>query len=128
MKETIKSFDPAKEFYAPEGCFILELSNTPDDPAVSIARARVPQGVTTKRHRLRGTAERYIILEGVGRVEVGNLPPQEVRPGDCVLVPPLRLQRIANIGEGDLIFLAICSPRFTPEVYEDMEGCSRKEK
>ncbi len=128
MKEIIKSSDPGKEFHTPEGCFILELSNTRDDPAVSIARARVLKGMTTRWHRLRGTTERYVILEGIGRVEVGSLGPKEVGPGDVVLIPPMKRQRISNIGEKDLIFLAVCSPRFTPEVYEDMEGCSRKEK
>ncbi len=30
------------EFYISEGCFITEWFNTPDDPAVSIARAALP--------------------------------------------------------------------------------------
>lgn len=122
MNETVKRFDVVDEFYTDEGCFIIELSNTPDDPDVSIARARVSPGVTTRWHRLRGTAERYVIIEGAGRVEVGSLPPQEVKAGDVVLIPPLRRQRITNIGEQDLIFLAVCSPRFTKEIYEDMES------
>lgn len=71
---------PEAEFDTPEGCFILELSNTPDDPAVSIARARVASGATTRWHR--------------------------VTPGDVVLIPPSCRQRIANIGQGDLVFLA----------------------
>jgi len=29
-------------------------------------------------------------------------------------------QRISNIGTNDLIFLAICNPRFTPECYESL--------
>lgn len=119
MKETIKKSDPGKEFLIDEGCFILELSNTPEDPEVSIARARVPPGVTTRWHRLRGTAERYVILEGAGRVEVGSLPPHQVKPGDVVLIPPLCRQRITNVSRQDLIFLAICTPRFTGEVYEE---------
>jgi mannose-6-phosphate isomerase-like protein (cupin superfamily) len=121
MNETIKKSDPSGELYTDEGCFILELSNTPDDPEVSIARARVAPGVTTRWHRLRGTAERYLILEGKGCVEAGNLAPQEVNPGDVVLIPSLCRQRITNIGQQDLIFLAVCTSRFTTEVYEDIE-------
>lgn len=121
MKETIKRFDPNTEFYAVEKCFIVELSNAPDDPEVSIARARVAPGVTTRWHRVRETAERYVILEGRGCVEVGSLAPQDVGPGDVVLIPPSCRQRITNIGQVDLIFLAICSPRFTNEAYEDIE-------
>lgn len=30
-------------------------------------------GVTTRWHRVKGTSERYVILEGKGRVEVGTL-------------------------------------------------------
>jgi mannose-6-phosphate isomerase-like protein (cupin superfamily) len=108
-----------KEFYTSEGCFITELSNTPDDPAVSIARARVGPGVTTRWHRLAGTTERYVILQGTGRAEVGDLT-QDVAPGDVVRIPPSRRQRITNVGESDLIFLAICTPRFTRQVYEEL--------
>lgn len=121
MNETIRRLDVGEEFYTPERCFIIELSNTPDDPDVSIARARVEPGVTTRWHRLARTAERYVILEGKGQVEIGSLSPQEVRAGDVVLIPPSCRQRITNVGEGDLIFLAICSPRFTNEAYEDID-------
>ena len=110
-----------KEVYIEEGCFIVELSNTPDDPAVSIARARVPQGVTTRWHRVKDTAERYVILEGKGRAEVGDSPPREVGPGDVVRIPPSCRQRIANIGLEDLVFLAICTPRFVQQAYEGIE-------
>jgi mannose-6-phosphate isomerase-like protein (cupin superfamily) len=121
MKETIKRIDPGAEFATPEKCRIIELSNTPDDPDVSIARARVAPGVATRWHRLAGTAERYVIIEGSGRVEVGGLSPQEVKTGDVVLIPPSCPQRITNLGGGDLIFLAICTPRFRPEAYEEVE-------
>ncbi len=54
-------------------------------------------------------------------MEVGNLPPQEINAGDVVLIPPMCRQRITNIGAGDLVFLAICTPRFSDNVYEDVE-------
>jgi mannose-6-phosphate isomerase-like protein (cupin superfamily) len=113
--------DAAAEYDTAERCAILELSNVADDPAVSIARARVAPGVVTAWHRLRGTAERYLILEGRGRVEVGGLAPAEVGPGDVVAIPPMCAQRIANVGDGDLVFLAICTPRFVPACYEALE-------
>ena len=61
------------------------------------------------------------ILQGRGRVEVGDLAPQEVGPGDVVLIPPSVRQRIANTGREDLVFLAICTPRFRNEAYEDRQ-------
>ncbi|MGR9074433.1 MAG: cupin domain-containing protein, partial [Gammaproteobacteria bacterium] len=118
MKESVKTRDSSREFHTREKCHITELSNSPDDPEVSIAQARVEPGVTTLWHRLSGTAERYCILEGIGLVEIGDLPPQEVKPGDVVLIPPMTRQRITNIGPVDLIFLAVCTPRFSNEVYE----------
>ena len=121
MKEAIKHQNLSNEFYTFEKCYITELSNTPDDPDVSIARARVKPGVTTRWHWLKGTVERYYIVNGRGRVEVGKLPPQEVTAGDIVLIPPKCRQRITNIGSQDLVFLAICTPRFSNDVYEDIE-------
>jgi len=121
MKETIKQQNLKEEFYIPETCYVTELSNTPEDPDVSIARARVAPGVTTCWHRLKGTSERYFIISGIGLVEVGEQPPQEVTMGDIVLIPPMCRQRITNIGAEDLVFLAICSPRYSQDVYEDID-------
>ena len=109
-----------EEVFINEGCHILELSNTPHDPGVSIARARVAPGVTTRLHRLANTAERYVILSGQGQVEIDWQPPVDVQTGDVVLIPPGCPQRIRNTGSGDLVFLAICSPRFTDAAYEDL--------
>jgi mannose-6-phosphate isomerase-like protein (cupin superfamily) len=121
MQTQILKANEADEYYFEEGCFILELSNSPADPGVSIARARVKAGETTKLHRLRGIVERYVILSGMGKVEVGGCEPQQVSAGDVVIIPSLCSQRITNIGTEDLIFLAICTPRFTKEVYENMD-------
>jgi mannose-6-phosphate isomerase-like protein (cupin superfamily) len=121
MKEAIKHQNLSNEFYTSEKCYITELSNTPDDPDVSIARARVEPGVATSWHRLMETAERYYIVNGRGRVEVGKLSPKEVKPGDIVLIPPMCRQRITNIGSEDLVFIAICTPRFSNDVYKDIE-------
>ena len=114
---TIRLNQATQEFYTDERCYITELSNSPDDPDVSIAKARVEPGVTTEWHQLVDTTERYCILSGTGLVEVGELPPQQVTTGDMVLIPPLCRQRITNTGTDDLVFMAICSPRFQRENY-----------
>ena len=121
MKTCIHKNSNSPEFATPERCSIAELSNSPDDADVSIARARVAPGVTTCWHRLHGISERYYILSGRGLVEVGELAPEELHPGDVVCIPPLCRQRISNIGEEDLLFLAVCSPRFSNDAYEDLE-------
>lgn len=121
MKAMIKRPEGSKEYFTDESCFILEVSNSADDETCSIARARVAPGVTTRWHRVRDTAERYVILQGRGRVEVADLAPQEVGSGDVVLIPPSARQRITNLGQGDLVFLAICTPRFRSDAYENLE-------
>jgi len=118
MKEAVIKTLGKDEFFIEEGCFILEMWNTPEDGEVSIARARVNPGVTTVRHRLKDTVERYVIMEGTGLVEVGDLPPMKIGPGDVVIIPRSTPQRITNTGDGDLIFLCICTPRFVPGEYE----------
>jgi mannose-6-phosphate isomerase-like protein (cupin superfamily) len=122
MTEAVLSSAGVDERLIAEGCYVAELSNDERDPALSIARARVPAGVRTRWHRLNGLAERYVILEGAGWVEVGDLPGQRVGPGDVVLIPPACRQRIANVGRSDLVFLALCTPRFRPEAYEDVDA------
>ena len=121
MKACIKKQDPEQEYFTDEQCFITELSNGVDDPELSIARARVEAGVTTRWHRLVDTTERYVMLSGTGRVEIGDLPPQDVGPGDVVMIPPLCRQRITNTGQDDLLFLALCTPRYTDRAYQDIE-------
>ena len=58
-------------------------------------------------------------FQGYDGEQLVAAPPQEVQAGDVVLIPPSVRQRIANTGAGDLVFLAICTPRFRPENYED---------
>jgi len=109
------------EYYFEEGCYIIELLNDADDPALSIARARVAPGKTTRWHCLHQTVERYQILTGSGDVEIGDLPVTRVSAGDTVIIPAGVAQRIHNPGEDELVFLALCTPRFQPENYFDLE-------
>ena len=98
------------------------MSNDAGDPDASIARARVEPGVTTRWHRLVGTTERYVMIEGDAVVEVGDREPQRIGPGDVVVIPPMVAQRITNTGATDLVFLAICTPRFLAANYEEIDA------
>ena len=117
MQAEIRRADPSEEFPTPEHCFILEVANDPGDPDVSMARARVPPGVTTEWHRVEGIDERYVIVRGQGMVEVGDLPPTLVSEGDVVRIPANTPQRIANVGDEDLVFFCVCTPRFVQTAY-----------
>src|SRR5437868_4140776 len=97
----ISRFSPDTEFYTDERCHILEIHNRDEDEGCSIARARVAPGVTTQLHALRGIQERYVILEGVGLVEVGDATATEVQPLDVVTITAGTSQRITNVGSTD---------------------------
>lgn len=117
---TIRYANESPEYWFEEGCWISELSNHRDDPQLSIARARVEPGDTTRWHALEGITERYVILSGQGRVELGRKAREPVSAGDVVIIAPGMPQRIANVGDEDLVFLAICTPRFRPECYRNL--------
>jgi len=122
VKGPVRRPDPRQEFWTPERCFILETWNDVSDGAVSVARARVEPGVTTQLHALEGIDERYLVVEGMGRVEVAGEAPTPVEAGDLVFIPAGASQRITNTGGSDLVFYCICTPPFVPGAYVDLES------
>lgn len=121
MQAEIKKGAAAEEYMTAERCAILEVANDAGDGAVSIARARVEPGVTTAWHKLAGVSERYLLVSGQGRVELGASAPVEVGVGDVVRIPADTPQRITNTGTEDLVFYAVCSPRFEQHCYIALE-------
>jgi mannose-6-phosphate isomerase-like protein (cupin superfamily) len=114
-------YDGSREFATAERCYIVETYNSSADESLSIARARVAPGVTTGWHTVEGTVERYVIVEGRGRVEAGGFTASEVGCGDIVVIPAGMRQRIANIGNCDLIFYCVCTPRFQSHNYRALD-------
>lgn len=119
MRAEIVHESQSEEFPTDERCIILELWNRIDDNNVSIARARVKSGVTTQPHSLDGIMERYLIVNGSGVMHVEGSPPEHVGPGDLVFIPAGAVQWIENTGSSELVFYAICTPRFVSEAYQD---------
>ena len=111
----------SKEYFFKEGCYIEEWQNSADDPSMSIARVRVLAKTQTKNHALSNTTERYVILSGHGHVTVGEKS-WSVKKGDVVTIQPDEAQRIHNSGNEDLVFLAICTPRFVEQNYYELES------
>ncbi len=66
------------------------------------------------------TVEVYVILKGEGRVEIDGRSAR-VSPGDRVIIPAGTPQRIENTGAVTLEFYCVCTPRFRPEAYRDLE-------
>jgi len=121
MKPKIIKRNTDSEFYIDEICFIISMSNSADDNSVSVVQARVEPGITTRWHYLDGADERYLIISGTGKVEIGYMKPEIVKTGDVVLIPSGVKQRITNIAVDDLIFFCVCTPRFSQECYKDAE-------
>jgi len=57
MESKILRSNTVTEFVMPEGCYISEIWNSPEDENVSIARARVEPGVASALHYLEGVDE-----------------------------------------------------------------------
>jgi mannose-6-phosphate isomerase-like protein (cupin superfamily) len=121
-RPTLRRPDPGEETLTAERCHILETWNRADDPELSVARARVAPGVTTRWHRLQGIAERYLIVSGQGLAEVEGTEPAAVQAGDLLYIPAGHAQRIRNTGSEDLLFYALCTPRFRWAAYQDLDG------
>lgn len=119
----IYPFRPESEFEIEERCFIVEMLSVKDDPACSIARARVKAGVATALHSVTGIVERYLILQGEGEVCIGQAPAQRVKPMDVVLISAGEPQTIRNVSEReDLVFLCVCTPGFRMEAFVNLES------
>jgi mannose-6-phosphate isomerase-like protein (cupin superfamily) len=107
------------EYLTPERCYIAENFSDKD---VSIARATVKPGITTKAHHLEKIQEIYIITAGEGKVAFSGLEPTFVSVGDVIVIPTGVSQKITNIGRTDLVFYCVCTPRFTEDCYFDDEA------
>lgn len=114
-------YRPEKQFSTAERCDINELLNQPDSADCSIARASVAPGICTQLHAVKETIERYVILQGQGRVFIDHQPAVAVQHLDVVNIPAGAAQKIENTGTDELIFLCICTPRFEAHNYLNLE-------
>ena len=112
----IRQLKDCPEFVAGDACHLRELLNAKTDQRAyrySLAHAIVKAGVRTKPHALK-TSEIYYVLEGKGRMHVGD-DSAEVEAGCVIDIPPHAVQWIENTGKADLIFICIVDPAWRPE-------------
>ena len=112
----VKSHRDIAGFMAGDASFLREILHPSKEALAvgySLAQAEVEPGGRTLPHRLTG-AEVYIIVEGQGRMHVGD-EQAEVVAGQTVYIPPGAVQHIENIGAGRLTFLCIVEPAWTPD-------------
>lgn len=119
-EHTIVFANDTGEFWTDERCYITELHNCDASPETSLALARVEVGVTTQLHSLTEVIERYIVRRGEGMLEVNGVK-QKIKVGDQAVIPAGAPQRIENTGSVDLEFYCLCTPRFFPNAYVNLE-------
>ncbi len=119
MKPKVVRAKQPLEYLTQERCYIAENHS---DPSVSVARATVKPGITTKAHHIvDGLQEIYIVTSCKGVVQIGGMEPTMVTIGDVVVIPPLTSQKVTNPGDVDLVFYCVCTPRFTEHCYVSEE-------
>ena len=112
----IRQLKDCPEFIAGDACHLRELLNARTDKRAyrySLAHAVVKPGEKTKPHALK-TSEVYYILEGNGRMHIGE-ESAEIAAGCAIDIPPHAVQWIENTGKSDLVFLCIVDPAWRSE-------------
>jgi mannose-6-phosphate isomerase-like protein (cupin superfamily) len=79
----------------------------------SLAEARLAPGQSTMPHYHPVVEEIYYILQGVGRMQIGD-EVAEVGAGDAIAIPPGAIHTIENVGSETLLFLCCCAPGYEP--------------
>lgn len=112
----VKNLDEIPAFITKDGSEIRELLSYRNSciKYQSLAEARLPPGSRTQGHHHIRTEEIYYILEGRGRMQVGE-EIREVGPGDAIAIPPGMYHQITNIGATTLRFLCCCTPPYEHE-------------
>jgi len=87
----------------------------------SLAEATVQSGDRTQLHRHAQTEELYHVTAGSGIMTLGDTC-MKVGAGDTVLIPPGTPHRIEATGAEPLRFLCCCSPAYSHEDTELLEG------
>ncbi len=114
-KIIVTHYKEIKPYITKDGSIIRELMH----PIIhgkgnqSLAEAIVPPGKTTYLHLHISSEEIYCILEGKGKIRVGE-DKVEVEAGDTIFIPPSSPHQITNISSSqDLRFLCCCVPPYS---------------
>ncbi|HEV7844471.1 MAG TPA: cupin domain-containing protein, partial [Pyrinomonadaceae bacterium] len=81
----------------------------------SLAEEVLPVGAAVVRHHHLETEEIYYILQGRGRMTIGD-EVREVAAGDAVFIPLKQTHALENTGDEAILLLLVCGPAYS---YED---------
>lgn len=88
---------------------------TSDITRCSLAEEVLPAGRSVGRHHHLETEEVYYILQGEGRMTVGD-EIREVASGDAIFIPLGAAHTLENTGSTPMTLLLVCGPAYS---YED---------
>ena len=80
--------------------------------AHSLAQIVIPPGKASLKHFHPTVEESYYILSGSARMEI-DAEAAILNPGDSIVILPEQVHRITNIGESNVVLLAVCVPPWT---------------
>jgi quercetin dioxygenase-like cupin family protein len=88
---------------------------------------RLEPGQASTRHRHAEEEELYVLLEGVGRIRIGDGDPLTVEPLDALIVEPRTIRQVFNDTDADALWLIVGAPQgpantleMTPEQLADL--------
>jgi mannose-6-phosphate isomerase-like protein (cupin superfamily) len=81
----------------------------------SLAEEVLPVGSKVGRHHHVETEEIYYILQGNGRMTVGD-EVIEVEAGDAIFIPRMQTHTLENTGQTPMTLLLVCGPAYS---YQD---------
>ncbi|MCJ7733533.1 MAG: cupin domain-containing protein [Anaerolineales bacterium] len=84
------------------------------DPNHSLAQIVIPPGKSSSLHYHKVSQETYFILEGEGQMTVNEVG-FTLQEGQTCLIEPGEIHQISNMGEINLVFLAVCVPAWVPD-------------
>lgn len=109
--------DRARVIKTPHGSEIRPLVDrtTSEIKLCSLAEEVLPVGAAVGRHHHLETEEVYYILQGRGRMTVGD-EVREVAAGDAIFIPIDSKHALENTGDEPVRLLLVCGPAYS---YED---------
>lgn len=113
----------AEVINTPQGSEIRPLMDrtTSSIELCSLAEEVLPAGAAVPLHHHLETEEVYYILEGKGRMRVGD-DVREVSAGDAIFIPRRAAHTLENTGAVPIRLLLICGPAYS---YEDHRAGER---
>jgi mannose-6-phosphate isomerase-like protein (cupin superfamily) len=110
------NIEELERFVTKDGSTVVEVAGPSWTPArsQSLAEAVVPPGGETAEHYHPKTEELYYFSAGSGRMRLDE-EEGEVRPGDCVVIPPGTSHKLWNPGPEPLVLLCCCSPPYSDD-------------